>query len=245
MGALLAALLELQDIEHQIVDLRRQLAGKERQVAAQATRLKALEEAIATEREALRRAQMEIDALDLDIRARTTSVNRLRESMNQVRTNKEYAAMLLQLNTEKAEASRIESRALELMGALDGRKAALLEREQIAQAESRKLAQLREQSEQAQRSLAERLQALAQRRENAAGALSREARELFNRVSERYEGEAMARVSRVHPRRDDFICEGCNMSVSAERANALMTRDEIISCRSCGRILYIEPRSSA
>ena len=36
------------------------------------------------------------------------------------------------------------------------------------------------------------------------------------------------------------ICDGCNMSLAAERANALLTRDDVITCDSCGRILYIE-----
>ncbi len=240
MGATLAALLELQDVEHQIVDLRRQLAGKERQVAAQQSKLKALEDAIAAERDSIRKAQMEIDTLDLDIKSRTSSVNKLRENLNQVKTNKEYAALLSQLNTEKAENNRIESKALELMGALDGRRAELAGREQQAKTEQEKLVQLREQAEQAKRSLADRLEALRLRRDDAAGKLQRESLDMFNRVSERYEGEALARVTRVHPRRDEFICEGCNMSVSAEKANALMTRDEIITCRSCGRILFFE-----
>jgi predicted nucleic acid-binding Zn-ribbon protein len=36
------------------------------------------------------------------------------------------------------------------------------------------------------------------------------------------------------------MCEGCNMSLAAERANALLTRrDELLTCDNCGRILHI------
>jgi hypothetical protein len=53
---------------------------------------------------------------------------------------------------------------------------------------------------------------------------------MFNRISERYDGEVMARVIQVHPRHPEYLCEGCNMSLAAERANALLTRDDYVHC---------------
>ena len=63
---------------------------------------------------------------------------------------------------------------------------------------------------------------------------------LFDRLSERYEGDVMAGIERTHPRRDEFICGGCHMTLSAELANALMVRDDVLTCKNCGRILHIE-----
>lgn len=240
MGVMLQALLDLQEVELQIVDIRRQLARKEKLVQAQAARLKAVRDALDTERLAQRQAQMEIDELDLDIKARTASLNKHREQLNTVRTNKEYAAILAQLNNEKADLSRVESKALELMEKLEGRKKASAAQEQAGREEEGRLKELQMQFEQFQASFAGRLGTLEQRRDAAAAKVTREALSQFNRVSERYEGEVMAEVVRVNPRRDEFICNGCNMSVSAERANALMTRDELTTCRNCGRILYMQ-----
>lgn len=243
MGATLQALLELQEIELQIVEIRRQLGRREKAVAAQAGRLSSGNTALSAERDEIRREQMKVDALDLEIKSRSAQISKVREQLNAARTNKEYAALLSQLNTEKADLSRVETTALELMGKLETRRAELAQREQAGGSDAARLEQLRAELEQARQSFAERLAALNQRRAAAAGRLPPEALNVFNRVSERYDGEAMARLSRANPRRDDYVCEGCNMSVSAERANALLTRDEVQTCKNCGRILFIEKDS--
>ncbi len=243
MGSTLQALRELQDVELQIVDIRRQLARRERFAAAQAQKLESVRGSLQTERDELKRGQAEVDALDLELKTRNANVNRMREHLNTVRTNKEYATVLSALNNEKADATRLEGRAIELMEKIDTRKKQFAERERQEQQEAARLRDLQGQLEQAQQSFASRLTTLEGQRDQAAEQLSREVLDMFNRVSERYEGEVMARVTRTHPRRDEFICEGCNMSLAAERANALLTRDDVITCDNCGRILHM-PKST-
>jgi len=239
MGAVLESLLALQDVELQVVDIRRQLAAKERGVKRQAAKLRAAEDALAAEREELKRTQVQMDEVDVDLKSRNAHVSKLRENLNTVKTNKEYAAVLSQLNNEKADVTRLESRAYELMAAVEARKQALAEREEAVQQEVRRLQTLEAQLAQAQGSFAERLAELERQRDAAGERLDQKTLELFNRISERYEGEVMARVIQVHPRRQEFLCEGCNMSLAAERANALQSRDDVITCDNCGRILHI------
>ena len=239
MGALLESLLALQDLELQIVDIRRQLNAKERGGKQQAARLRAAEEAVAAERDELKRAQIGMDEVDVDLKSRNAHVGKLREALNTVRTNKEYAAVLSQLNNEKADVTRLEARAYELMAAVEARKKAVAERQEVAEQEGRRLATLDAQLAQTQGSFQARLAQLEKRREAACDSVDGRALELFNRISERYEGEVMARVIQVHPRRQEYLCEGCHMSLAAERANALMTRDDVITCDNCGRILHI------
>ncbi len=240
MGAKLDALRHLQDIELQIVDIRRQLAAKQNGAQRQAQRLKEAEQALAAAREDLRHAQVELDALDVEIKSRNAHVSRLRDNLNAVRTNKEYAAVLSQLNNEKAEATRLEARLFQLYEAVEAKKKAVAEQQSAVEAEAARLQNLRGQLDQAQNSFRQRIELLEQQRAAAAARLEPKDRELFDRVSERYDGEVMARVVRTHPRRDEFICDGCNVALAVERANALLTRDDIITCDNCGRVLYME-----
>lgn len=240
MGATLEALLEFQDIELQIVDIRRQVERRHRAVTFQEGKLGSARAALDAERGELMRSQAQVDELDLDLKARTANVDRFREHLNTVRTNKEYAAVLTQLNNEKADASRLESRALELMQCVDIRRNALAEQENGERAVAQRIEELKEQLRQTEASFADRLANLEQRRRDAGANLPSDVLSLFERVSDRYEGEALAPVTRVHPRRDEFICGGCHMSLAAERANALMTRDDVFTCNNCGRILHIE-----
>lgn len=241
MGPKLQALLELQDIELQIVDIKRQLARRERAVAAQARKLTELREQLLAERHELRQAQMQVDEVDLELKSRTAHIDKLRERLNSVKTNKEYAAVLGELNNEKADANKLESRALEMMGKVEAQKSVFAERQKSEQHEVDRLRDLEAQLGQAQQSFSDKLGALQQRRDAAAEKVGdHEALLQFDRLSERYDGEALAQIERTHPRRDEFTCGGCFMSLSAEIANAVLSRDEVQTCSSCGRILWME-----
>lgn len=239
MGATIQALLELQEVELQVVDIRRQLAAKEKRVLAQQARTTALQKEIAADRDQTRHVQMEFDGIDLEVKTRNAAVNRLREQLNSVRTNKEYAAILSEMNNARADITRLETRGLELMQQIENRKNGAGDKEKQLANEEKRLQELQGEFDRAQQSFAERLGKLTTQRDAAAARMHPDVVRLFGRVSERNDGEVMARVVRTNPRRDDFICEGCNMSVSAERASALMTRDDITTCPNCGRILHM------
>ena len=119
MGATLESLLKLQEIELQIVDIKRQLAAKERSVKRQTAKLRAAEESLETEREELKHNQVRMDEVDLDLKGRSASISRLRDNLNTVKTNKEYAAVLSQLNNEKADSTRLEARVYEMLEAVE------------------------------------------------------------------------------------------------------------------------------
>ena len=240
MGAKLQALFALQEIELQIVDIRRQLARQERRVTAQKKKLKAAQDAIESERLQLRKSQAYFDELDVDIKGRSANIERLREHLNGVRTNKEYATVLSKMNTEKADVSKLEAKALDAMQGLEARKNALTEQEKAAVADREKLEELHALLRQAGDSFSGRLTQLEKQRDEAAQSLGDEIATLFSRLSERYEGEVLAEVERTNPRRDEFICAGCHMSLRVEVANMLKSSDEIVTCKSCGRILFMD-----
>ncbi len=242
MASALEALLELQDIELQLVDIRRQLEQKKRLVERQAARLQAVRDRLAVEQETLRRNQMNVDTLDVDLKGRAAQVNRLREHLNTVRTNKEYAAVLAQLNNEKADASRLESKALELMSGVEAQRKVVSEVQEEERVEASRLQDFQAQAARAQHTFSEKLSELQQRRDTAAEQISQKVATMFERLSERYDGEVLAKIERVHPRRDEFLCSGCHMSISAEHYNAAMVRAEVQTCPNCGRILFIEKR---
>jgi predicted nucleic acid-binding Zn-ribbon protein len=239
MGAKLQALRELQDVELQIVDIQRQLAQKERAVAAQRKKLDAALSALENDQSEIRRLQVEFDENDVDVKARSGHVTRLREHLNSVRTNKEYAAVLAQLNNEKADMARLENRGLEMMTRIDDRRTAHSEQEKAVEAEKRRLADLQAQLELARGSFSSRQAQLCEARARCSAAVDPVSLALFERLSERYDGEVLAEVVKPNARRDEFICGGCNMTLRIEVANTLRTRDDVLHCKSCGRILYL------
>src|SRR5262249_41228510 len=64
-------------------------------------------------------------------------------------------------------------------------------------------------------------------------------REIFDRLAERHEGEALSALSKPDPRREEYVCSACNMELVTDVYNKLHSRDELVFCPSCRRILYI------
>ena len=238
MGALVDALHRLHRIESDLntfrakeESIRRKVRNAEHQIAKNATDHQAHLQEVS-------RCQMDIDNADLDIKSREADMVKHRQALNAAKTNKEYAAILTALNTEKADTAKCESRILELMG----RKDELLARSREFEAEE---ARLRERQGRYEQELADYLAAhkqdyerLEKERREAAEALPPSALDAFNRVAERHEGDAMAEAIRVSVRGEDHVCGGCNMAIPLEQVNRLKSTDDLVTCGCCGRILY-------
>lgn len=240
MGAVLQSLRDLQDLELQIFDIRSQIGRFERRVAAQQRKIDRLKAELREEHDALQREQSRFDSLDLDLKSRNTNITKLRELLNSVRTNKEYAQYLSQMNNEKADAAKVETQALEIMQSLEQRKATYAQREQGMDVEYEKLREAEESLAQSQQSLSGRLNKLEAQRDEALQHIDPGMADSFRKLSERYDGEPLAEVLQPNPRAHDYLCGGCHMGLTAEVANALRVRDDVITCKNCGKILYLD-----
>lgn len=181
-------------------------------------------------------ASLEHHTKDFDARVET-----LRNQMNSVKSNKEYSALLTEVSTLKNEKSKVEDQALEQMGQVDTLKgeSALLDEKII---EHRKLMGVSEAEVAASRQEAgDRLTELEKQRAEAEEQVPPEARSLFKRLSAIHEGEAMAHIVEESRKNMEYSCGGCYIGLPAERINALLRRsDQIVTCPSCGRILYLD-----
>jgi predicted nucleic acid-binding Zn-ribbon protein len=63
--------------------------------------------------------------------------------------------------------------------------------------------------------------------------------EIFKRVAETYDGQAVVEVEQQEDKRETYSCGGCFMGITAECVNLLMTKDDIIRCSNCTRILVL------
>jgi len=178
---------------------------------------------------------LEKHAADMDAR-----IDKLREQMNSVTSNKEYSAMLLEINTLKADKGKVEDDALDQMNQVD-------ELKQQIEVFSGKIAEQQKILAGADRDVSEassevgaRLDEAAQERDAAAEKIPPDIRTMFNRLSEQYDGESVVQIEEQDRRRMEYICGGCYMTLPVERVNSLITRpDDLCLCPNCNRILSI------
>jgi len=241
MGPTLASLLKLQAIEHDLAHVRRRLQSKENVVKAFQTKIDQLKAQQKAVHERLFRQQSEGDRHELDRGSREAQITQLRTALNRTKTNKEYSAILTQINTYKADNAKLEEEILKIMEGVDAMKA---EQEKTAvqiDAEQKRLDQVGQANAEEIARLKAMLVELQAKREQAAGKVEPGALRAFERLAQGHDGEAMAPVQAVNAKRNEFTCGGCYMSLSVEHYNALLSKDEIRHCDSCGCILYLEP----
>ncbi len=63
--------------------------------------------------------------------------------------------------------------------------------------------------------------------------------EVFKRVTETYDGQAVTVIDQQDDKKGAYSCGGCFMGITAESVNLLMTKDDIIRCPNCTRILVL------
>jgi len=244
MGKMLEALLHLQSIERQLSHIRGRLRTRKNAVAAQERRIEQLRADYKALYERSVQRRKDGDQLALELQGKEEQVSRLRTSLNTARTNKEYAAILTQINTLKADNSKLEEQALRILQEADTVKAEADKIHEQVQAEEKRLEEIRSTNEQEVAKLGAMMEEFSAKRGEAAGAIASHVVAVFDRIAENYDGEAMA-VIEIHGNRPphEYICGGCYMSLNAEHVNALRVRDEIRTCDNCGRILYLEPQT--
>ncbi|MFQ6036960.1 MAG: zinc ribbon domain-containing protein, partial [Sedimentisphaerales bacterium] len=115
MGPLLNGLIKLQSVENRLRAAKAKLARCRRNVIIQENQVRSLQNALEAKKEELQLTKVQCDRLELELKTRDEQIAKLRAALNSAKTNKEYAALLTQLNTTKADNSKIETQILELM----------------------------------------------------------------------------------------------------------------------------------
>lgn len=240
MGPTLSSLVDLQAIETKVRKTRKELKRGQQQVKRQQIKIEQLEAALHAKTEEIKLTTMQCDKLDLELRSRDEEVTKLRVQLNSAKTNKEYSTILTQINTEKADNSKLEDQQIKLLTQIDSDKAARKEMEESIEKEKQNLAEVKAKIEQQQASVEDELNKQLQIRQDIYSRVPLKYQTLFDRLAERYDGEVLAVVTKMNGSKTEYSCEGCYMKVPLESVNSLMTRDEVVTCPSCGRMLVLD-----
>jgi len=187
----------------------------------------------------LREQQSQAAQSELDIKSRDARIERLRTQQQGAHNNKEYQAFLVEINTEKVDRGKVEDELIKLMDVVEKAQTETKELAAHLEAEQTKLTEMQAQIGDTVAKLRNEVDAMRPAREAAAAALPAKVRDAFERLADRMEGEALAALERPDRRREEYACGACNMDLVTDVYNKLHSRDDLVMCPSCGRILYI------
>ena len=238
MGPTNIALVQLFRADQALREAQERLDAAAKNVRLQERKVADLSENLKQAQARLREQQAQGGQLDLDIKTRDAHIEKLRTQQQTAKNNKEYQTFLIEINTAKVDKNKVEDEAIRVMEAVEKTQAEVAGLTASVQAEKEKLATLRAQSDTTVTQLQAEVDALTPAREQAAAAVPPKAREAFQRLRDRFD-EPMSALAKPDRRVEEYLCTECNMSLVADVYNKLHTRDDLVFCPSCRRILFI------
>ena len=224
-------LLLLQDRDRKIHRVQQELAqiGPERDTYH--TKATFTQAQLETARTRIKQIESDRKRLEVDVGVKKQQIEKYANQQLLTRKNEEYRALTHEIDTCKADITKIEDQEIALMEQAEAvqKEAIRLLRETD---ETKKLAEGQiAQLEQREQNLRKELAELQAGREALAAAVDESARARYERLS-RSKGENV--VVGVH----HGVCGGCHMKLPAQILVMCQAQQEIVSCTNCGRILY-------
>jgi len=238
---LVDSLLNLYRVDVQVRGLRSRLNSAERYLAAQTKQWTDLQQQQQEFQTRKRHLQATIGNLEIEVKSIDDRLEKLRNELNNAPTNKQYAALLAELNTVKTTRGGIEDRMLADMEQVEKiqEQLAAVEAQIVERTKVRDLAQA--QLDERRNDVGHRLSELEIERQHAAAVVPAPALAIFEEVADSHEGEAMSAVEEVDRRHREYACGACNMHIPFEQVSLLTSRnDSVIRCPSCMRILFMQ-----
>jgi uncharacterized protein len=239
MGPVLNGLLKLQSVENRLRAEKAKLTRCRRNVIIQENLIRSLQNALEAKKEETQLTKVQFSRLEMELKSRDETITRLRASLNNAKTNKEYAAVLTQLNTTKADNSKVEAQTLELMKDIEADEVECKDIQRQIEEQKETLEQTRRESEALCGKYETEIEKIQVEWNEVARAIPRKVLETFKRVAETYDGQAVAVIEQQEGGTGAYSCGGCFMGITAESVNLLMTKDDIIRCPNCTRILVL------
>ncbi len=239
MGPTNVALVNLFQADQKLREAQGRLDATTKNVRVQERRVRDLADRINADNARLKEQQARGGSLDLDLKSRDAHIEKLRTQQQQAKTNKEYQAFLVEINTGKVDRNKIEEEALKVLEGIEKIQAELKEMNTQLEGEKAKLATMQGEITGKTKDIQEELNRLKPAREAAAAKVPAKAREAFERLADRFDGEAMSAIHKPDRRLEEYTCSACMMDLVRDVYNRLHTRDELVFCPSCRRILYI------
>ena len=224
-------LLVLQDRDRKIHRVQEELA----QIAPERETLRNRASSTQTQLDAAKNRVKQIESerkrLELEVESKKTQIEKYANQQLQTRKNEEYKALAHEIETCKGDIMKIEDQEIVLMEQTEAAQ------KEVARAngeanEAKKLAdsliaELGQREENFKKELAE----LQQGRAELAAAVDESARNRYERLLKGKGDNVVVGINHG-------VCGGCHMKLQQQLIVSCQAQKEIVTCSSCGRILY-------
>jgi predicted nucleic acid-binding Zn-ribbon protein len=240
MGPIMCSLIKLQRTEQKLRSATTILKRSQRAVEHQKQNLNQLRMALTAKQEEIKLTRLQSSKFELDLKVGEEEIAKMRVALNTAKTNKEYSAILSRINTDKADRSKLEDQILALMTQIDADLSCCKEIEVEIERDEQQLGEFHQESEKKQTKIQAEIDQLTVDYREACDGVPHEERQTFARLVDKFDGEVLVEVGQSGLKKSEYSCRGCFMSIPLELVNSLMSRDKMVICSSCGRVLVLD-----
>lgn len=217
--------------------LDNRLNALQTEVEALPQQLQAYDAACSEARQALLAVEDDIDqterrrrSLEHELEGSQAQLVKTQTKLHEVKTNKEYSAVLAEIDTGKQHIAVLEDQILELMEVVESQRQMRQQQERDVLISEQELAQQTERVQREQAALAEKVEVEEADRQHIVSDVESDLYARYQQLSEMRDRQAVVLVR-------EGACGGCHLTVQPQLVSELRQQDKLITCPHCQRIL--------
>jgi uncharacterized protein len=226
--------IRLQELDIRVGELTREITALPKHIAEIEKKLFSHERKLEADRAALAANAKDRKRMEGEIHIQEQKISKLRGQMLEAKTNEQYRAFQTEIEFCEKEIRRAEDGILELMGESEPLERNMAEAEAALKAER---AQVETEKQEARRRTAvdqKSVDALMAERRQIVASLNPAFYRKYENIRSHRRGIAVAEAA-------EGRCQTCQMAMRLQFFQDLKCGDQIMTCESCGRILYYNP----
>ncbi len=230
MNGDLELLLKLQNVDYDLGELERSKEYIPDMMDNLKKEISETEEVLTSTRSELEKARLEQKDVEISVQARQEKLKSLQERMMAIKTNKEYDALVSEIDKLKESIDSLETRELELVETIEGCEEKLKglgdNADSIREINEAQIASLQEQID----SVGSVIEVKEKERKDIAQQISKRAISVYERIRRGKGGQVVVSVKKR-------ACGACFKALPPQKIQEIRTGDRMITCDSCGRML--------
>ncbi len=227
----LRTIFDAQKIDLQITEHEKKMQSSPKMIQQMDQEIQAMSEKVAAEKEILEELEKERKRKEKELEAEKEKVKKLEAKLYEVKTNKEYQALLSEIETVKQTNGKEEEEIIEIMEKTEVLKKDfketsihLEEHQKVAETEKARL-------QKEMTSIDKTIVELKKQRDSLLSVVDNGLRETYQMLIERRGGVAVVNVK-------NGVCLGCFMNIPPQLFIEATKNNRLILCPSCNRIFY-------
>jgi len=236
MNPVMQTLRDLSDLDTQ---LRMVARRRDEKIAAEAEAEQGVVEADATcaaKKDEVAKLQKEADAMNLEVKSHEDNIAKIEDQQRKAKSNKEYDIFKREIEAAKEKISVLEDGVLERLERIDAVRVEEKAAQEKLDAAKKTLAAAKKDLAEAEKSISGEEEKLNAQRTEVADKLDPELRHTYERLLNQRKDTALALVR-------GGVCTLCMRKITRQMEAMLDIGEEIVTCMSCARILYVDETS--